>query len=213
MWSWLAACTHGVPSPIEERLASTDLPLTVDLGEHPHRILVLLSGDTGWTREHRDLASALSARGIGVVGWSSLTYFWTARTPASLGTDLARVVAALPPELPVAVGGFSFGADTLPFAPMPERVDRVVLLSPARHAIWQVDLLGNLLGFDPTPWVVPEAIRGLGRRTLCVTPAEDEAGGCPIGGVESRTLDGGHWLGGRWGTRLAPMIERFLDDP
>ncbi|MCA9488918.1 MAG: hypothetical protein KC621_03325 [Myxococcales bacterium] len=211
MWWWLAACGAGSPSPVEERLAATSLPLAVDLGASPHRVLLLLSGDTGWTREHRALATALAARGIGVVGWSSLSYFWTERTPEELGADLARVVDALPPELPVAVGGFSFGADTLPFAALPERVDRVVLLSPGPHASWRVDLLGNLLGFSPTRWVVPDAVRALSRPTLCIAPTEDPSTGCPADGVEVRRLPGGHWLGGRWGTELAPLIADFLD--
>jgi len=42
---------------------------------------IILSGDGGWVSIDRDLSTAFAQRGIPVVGWDSLKYFWTARTP------------------------------------------------------------------------------------------------------------------------------------
>src|ERR1700733_1304650 len=42
---------------------------------------IIMSGDGGWAGLDQDIAAALSARGIPVVGLDSLRYYWTARTP------------------------------------------------------------------------------------------------------------------------------------
>ena len=54
---------------------------------------VLLSGDGGWAGIDKEVARSLAERGIPVVGWDTLRYFWTARTPAGLARDLDRVLA------------------------------------------------------------------------------------------------------------------------
>ena len=54
---------------------------------------IVLSGDGGWADIDKSLAASLSAKGIPVVGWSSLTYYWTPRTPDRAAADLARIIA------------------------------------------------------------------------------------------------------------------------
>src|ERR1700733_6948809 len=53
---------------------------------------VLLSGDGGWAGIDKQVARSLAQRGIPVVGWDSLRYFWSPRTPAGLARDLDRTV-------------------------------------------------------------------------------------------------------------------------
>ena len=66
----------GVPSV-------ADLPL-VEVpakGQGGKTLAVIISGDGGWAGIDKDVAGALAAKGIPVVGWNSLQYFWTARKP------------------------------------------------------------------------------------------------------------------------------------
>ncbi len=58
-------------APLEE------LPLTVTEPKATVRGMVILwSGDTGWTGTMQAIADAFAERGYGVVGISSLRYFW-----------------------------------------------------------------------------------------------------------------------------------------
>src|SRR6185436_3764656 len=75
--------------------AVADLPLVEvpsrGQASDPH-FAVILSGDGGWAGLDREVAGVLAARGIPVVGWNTLDYFWHARTPDGGGRDLARVL-------------------------------------------------------------------------------------------------------------------------
>jgi type IV secretory pathway VirJ component len=82
-------------------------------------IAVMLSGDGGWAGLDKEVAAALSANGIRVVGLDSLRYFWTARTPEGLAADLGRIIDYYVSQLGkqrVLLVGYSQGADVLPFA-------------------------------------------------------------------------------------------------
>jgi type IV secretory pathway VirJ component len=99
---------------------------------------VLLSGDGGWAEIDKTLASGLAASGVPTVGWNSLSYYWSPRTPEGASTDLGRILTHYTkawdaPE--VLLIGYSFGADVLPFL--------VTRLSPdARAHVRNVTLLG-----------------------------------------------------------------------
>ncbi len=80
---------------------------------------VLLSGDGGWAGLDKEVAGALSERGIPVAGVDSLRYFWKVRTPAGLAADLDRIIryyAYQWKKKRVLLIGYSQGADVLPFA-------------------------------------------------------------------------------------------------
>ena len=53
---------------------------------------VVISGDGGWAGLDKEVAGALAAKGIPVVGVNSLQYFWTARTPDGIARDLERIL-------------------------------------------------------------------------------------------------------------------------
>jgi type IV secretory pathway VirJ component len=80
---------------------------------------LIISGDGGWAGIDKEVAAALSAKGIPVVGLDSLRYFWTPRTPEGLATDVDRILRyylkAMNKKRAVLVG-YSQGADVLPFA-------------------------------------------------------------------------------------------------
>ncbi len=80
---------------------------------------IIMSGDGGWAGLDQDVAAALSAKGIPVVGLDSLRYFWTARTPEGLAADTDRLIRYYAPHFGkqrVLLIGYSQGADVLPFA-------------------------------------------------------------------------------------------------
>src|ERR1700733_5181641 len=118
---------------------------------------VLLSGDGGWAGIDKNVARSLAERGIPVVGWDTLRYFWTARTPAGLARDLDRALAYYagswnrPHALLI---GYSQGADVLPFA-----VNR--LPKATRSMILTTSLLGlgrkAAFEFHLANWVGPAA--------------------------------------------------------
>ena len=79
------------PAPTAAPVA--DLPL-VELpaaGDSP-TMAVILSGDGGWAGLDKEVGGALVEKGVPVVGWNSLAYYWKARTPEEASADLARVL-------------------------------------------------------------------------------------------------------------------------
>jgi type IV secretory pathway VirJ component len=52
---------------------------------------VLLTGDGGWAGLDQELAERLAARGVPVVGFNSLKYFRTERTPEEAATAAAML--------------------------------------------------------------------------------------------------------------------------
>lgn len=108
------------------------------------RLVVLISGDGGWRDLDKGLAHELNKRGISVVGWNSLRYFWKKRTAAQIGADLDNVVRTYRQRWQaddVALVGYSFGADVLPFA-------YPLLSGEQRRSVRLVSLLGLAHGAD-----------------------------------------------------------------
>ena len=120
----------------------SDLPLIELPAAHPNGLMaIVISGDGGWRDLDKTIAQALQKDGVSVVGWDSLRYFWSEKPPAQTSHDLARVMQTYGARWHaqhVALVGYSFGADVMPFAynrlPQAQR-DKVSLMS--------------LLGFAP----------------------------------------------------------------
>ncbi|MBC8721026.1 virulence factor family protein [Paraburkholderia sp. 31.1] len=120
----------------------SDLPLIELPAAHPNGLMaIVISGDGGWRDLDKTIAQALQKDGVSVVGWDSLRYFWSEKPPAQTSRDLARVMQTYGERWHaqhIALIGYSFGADVLPFAynrlPQAQR-DKVSLIS--------------LLGFAP----------------------------------------------------------------
>jgi type IV secretory pathway VirJ component len=98
-------------------------------------LAIVLSGDGGWRDLDRTIAAKLQSDGVSVIGWDSLRYFWSHKTPAQIARDLGAVIDTYTARWgasKVALVGYSFGAGVLPFAYdrlPPEAKDRVVQLS------------------------------------------------------------------------------------
>jgi len=114
---WLPEALDDV-DPDDNGIA--DLPLVempVKNGSKDY-FAVIISGDGGWANIDKDIGNALNARGIDVVGWNSLQYFWNRRTPDTAAADLTRVMQYYRAQWHkprVLLIGYSLGADVLPF--------------------------------------------------------------------------------------------------
>jgi type IV secretory pathway VirJ component len=199
--------------------AVSDLPLIEVAAEGAARgeFAIILSGDGGWVSIDRDLSTAFSQRGIPVVGWDSLKYFWNARTPEGAGRDLDRVITHYSAEWKrdrVILVGYSQGADTLPF--MVNRLSpgaranvvHTVLLGPGQEAFFEFHIshwLGTPTGGLP---IRPEVESLRGASLACIYGEDDEHSLCrdlePADFSVIRVA-GGHHFGGDY-ENLARII-------
>jgi type IV secretory pathway VirJ component len=170
--------THDVPR------ASTPEIADLSLIEAPAKgapvgdtMAVLLSGDGGWADIDKALADGLSAAGIPVVGWSSLDYYWSPRSPAAAAADLARIVmhySAAWKRPRVIVVGYSFGADVASFlvnrlpSAAKAHVSRVALLGPSEHAAFEFHVASWLGGGSDLQYPTRPELQRLDVPTLCL---------------------------------------------
>lgn len=203
------------------RFDALGLPLEVSWPDGARAAMIFLSGDGGWADLDRTVAAGLSSRGIAVLGWNALRYFWSAKTPERLRADLERLVAAIPADVPVFAGGYSFGAEVLPVAlagapqqgPL-SRIRGLALLAPGAHATFEVsplDWIGAGGGSSGHP-VAGSLSRLGGLPVLCVESPGESDSGCPTAAsaaLERVEVPGGHHFGGAFDA-LAARIAAFV---
>ena len=212
--------THSALPPPPASLA--DLPLIeLPAAGNNDVFAVLLSGDGGWAGLDKDVASALAAQGISVVGLDSLRYFWTARTPDTLAADLDRVLryyTATWHKSHAVLIGYSQGADVLPFAvnrlPAASRsvVERTVMMGLGQNASFEFHFT-SWLGADSGLPILPEVQKLDAGSTLCLYGKDEGDSLCPkvpAGHVQAVQLAGGHHFGGAYDS-LARKITAGLD--
>ncbi len=202
-----------------------DLPIIeVEASGTGNTLAVLLSGDGGWAGLDKDVASALSEKGIPVVGVDSLRYFWTTRTPAGASSDIDRIVRyylAHWGKRNVILIGYSQGADVLPFivnrlpAATKRKVVLAALMGLGTEATFEFHL-GNWIsnGSDGLP-IRPEIDKFATLPALCIYGDEEDDSLCPQ--VHTSTfhvekLEGGHHFGGDY-DQLALLIMKYAHIP
>jgi type IV secretory pathway VirJ component len=201
-----------------------DLPLTIipaTVAGKSQSFAIMLSGDGGWSSIDGAVASGLAARGVPTVGWSSLTYFWNKKTPDQAASDLARTIehyAATWKRQKVALVGYSFGADPLPFmvnrlpAQTRAKVSSITLMGPSGQAEFQFqpgDWLNLSRNYLPTQ---PEIARLGSIPVLCVYGQDETDSLCPLIPKAHATplvLPGGHHFGGRFDEIAAAVAARL----
>ena len=168
------------------RRALADLPLVELPADKPGDLMaVIYSGDGGWRDIDKQIGEALAAAGVPVVGVDSLRYFWRERTPDEVGHDLAQIIDVYTARWKtprVALVGYSFGADILPFAynRLPaaarDRVALVSLLGVEPRAAFEFSVTGWLGGEPPAdaPAVLPEVLRIPPGKVQCFYGDEEE---------------------------------------
>ena len=145
-----------------------DLPLVELPAEQRGPLLaIILSGDGGWRDLDKTIGEKLQSDGVSVVGWDSLRYFWSRKSPERTARDLGAVIDTYVTRWgasKVALVGYSFGADVLPFA-------YNCLSSEARAHVVQLSLLGLATAADFEIRVAGWFGAGPGKDALPTEPA------------------------------------------
>lgn len=212
----LATATAAAPPALAE------LPLVEIPVDQPRGVMAIIySGDGGWRDIDKQLGETLAAAGVPVVGVDSLRYFWRARTPEEVGADLGRIIEAYATrwQTPrVALIGYSFGADILPFAynRLPaaarSRVVLVSLLGVEPRAAFEFSVTGWFGGEPPAdaPAVLPEVQRIPAAIVQCFYGDEEEDTLCrdpALAATQIVKTEGGHHFDGDY----EALARRILD--
>jgi type IV secretory pathway VirJ component len=212
------------PGEAPVRSVSSESDLGLPLEEVPavkgegDTLAVMLTGDGGWADIDKAIAAGLAERGVPVVGWSSLSYYWTARTPDRAAADLARIIehfGAAWKKPRVLLVGYSFGADVLPFLVnrlSPEvrsRIERVTLLGVSEEAAFEFHLSSWLSDKGDSRYPTAPEIEKLATPTTCVYGTEEEDSVClrvKSASVTKLPLPGGHHFGGNYNRLVEAAI-------
>jgi type IV secretory pathway VirJ component len=151
-------------------------------------MVVFLTGDGGFRKFETGLIAGLQSAGIPVLGWNSLAYYRTRRTPEEAAGLLNKALRQYPAEWQrrrVVLVGYSFGADVMPFLvnrldpAIRARLAGIALLSFGGDAAFQFhigDWFGKLVG--PTLPTVPELKRMPDLPLLCLYGEGDKEEAC-----------------------------------
>ncbi|HTH61888.1 MAG TPA: AcvB/VirJ family lysyl-phosphatidylglycerol hydrolase [Paraburkholderia sp.] len=202
----------------------SDLPLVELPAAHPTDMLaVVISGDGGWRDLDKTIAEALQKDGVAVIGWDSLRYFWNEKTPAQTSRDLARVLQAYGARWHakhIALIGYSFGADVMPFAynRLPEalraKVSYMSLLGFAPDADFQIRVTGwlGMPASDKALPVKPEVAKVPPSIVQCVYGATETDTLCPAlanTGIDVVRTSGDHHFDGNYNALASRIIANW----
>ena len=199
-----------------------DLPLIELPVERPSPLMaVIISGEGGWRDIDKSIADYFHSQGVPVVGIDSLHYFWNRKTPDRTAADVASVVDHYMAKWQagkVALIGYSFGADVMPFvydrlsATERAHVDTMVLLGLSKAADFEIHVqgwLGRPASGDALP-ILPEIERVPPGIIQCVYGREELDSTClalASTGAEIIDTPGGHHFGGDY----EQLAKRILD--
>jgi type IV secretory pathway VirJ component len=208
----LAATRPDTRSPALPAVLA-DLPLVVVpavANDASEWFAVFLTGDGGWVALDKEIAAELARHNIPIVGWDSLKYFWTKRTPDGAARDLDRVLryyARTWHRSHVLLIGYSQGADTMPFmvnrlpATTHELVGFTALLGISDNAVWEFHVaswLGTPSKGIPT---APELASWSGAPYFCLYGESDPDAACAAETGHDGTflkVPGGHHFNGSY---------------
>ncbi|HMI76592.1 MAG TPA: AcvB/VirJ family lysyl-phosphatidylglycerol hydrolase [Steroidobacteraceae bacterium] len=177
-----------VPAQPVASLPVASLPVASQLAVPSDVFAIIMSGDGGWAGLDQDIAAALSARGIPVVGLDSLRYYWTARTPEGVAADTDRMIRYYLPRFAkkrVLLIGYSQGADVLPFAVnrLPQaakaQVALTAILGMSEHALFEFHVSSWISDDNSGPATLPEVNRISGMPVLCIYGEDEDDSLCP----------------------------------
>lgn len=186
-------------------------------GRDADTMAILISGDGGWAGIDRDVATALSKRGVPVVGIDSLRYFWSVRTPASTAKDVERLMQfymARWKKNKVVLVGYSQGADVLPFVASRlsdkarASVSLVAMMGLGKKADFQFHLTNWVSASNDGLPIPPEVAKLSAGLAMCIYGSEETDSACPsldASHVKLLKLSGGHHFDGNY-ERLAGLI-------
>ena len=219
-----ALVTQHLATPSPETTSVSSLPLIELPVDHPSKLMaVFLSGDGGWRDLDKTIAETLRQQGLPVVGWDSLRYFWSKKTPEQTAADLATVLRFYKAKWQankVALIGYSFGAGVLPFAynrlpnDLRSQISLVALLGLDKRADFEISPSG-WMGTPPSDEalpVLPEIDRLPAALIQCVYGQDESDSVCPelaARGVENIRTVGGHHFDGDYASLAGILAKGF----
>ena len=184
---------------------------------------IFFSGDGGWRDIDKTIGERLQSLGVSVVGWDSVRYFWSKKTPDQTASDLSSVLLAYSAKWHadrVALIGFSFGADVIPSVynrlrqSLKERIPMLSLLSPEPAVDWEIRVAG-WLGAPPSAQATPlgPAIDKIPAKLIqCFYGKKDAGSYCPDlarHGAEVIEKDGKHHFDGNYDLIAHQILDGF----
>jgi type IV secretory pathway VirJ component len=215
------------PKPNDSLIAGLPLIEVPSQGQPKDCFAVLLTGDGGWAEIDKSIADALAADGVTVIGWNSLDYYWTRRTPEEASKALAAIITyyrtALQKDKAVLMG-YSLGADVLPFIvrrlpkELFDKTDLIVYLGLSDRVDFK---------FSPTAWlggkpspnalpVIPEIEKLKGKSMLYFYGKEESdkiVGRIDSSAVKIIELPGGHHFDGRFDLIARDILSAIAELP
>jgi type IV secretory pathway VirJ component len=209
--------TPRSPIPDTSDLSLIEVPAAAPSASD--EMAVLLTGDGGWAELDKSVASGLAAAGVPTVGWSSLRYFWSPKTPEQAAADLARLIVRYTSawnKRRVILIGYSFGAEVLPFlitrlpSDARQKIADVTLLGPGPTASFEFHVAEWLGGSKATAYRTVPEIEKLSMPVTCVQGEGETDSACSSlkgPNITTVTIGSGHHFGGEYG-RLVKTILR-----
>ena len=207
-------------NPVISGLPLIELPAS----PHGHLLAIIFTGDGGWRDLDKTIGEKLQSDGVSVVGWDSLRYFWSHKSPEQTARDLAAVIDTYDARWgtsKVALIGYSFGAGVLPFAYdrlSPEAKQPVVqlsLLGFENAADFEISLMG-WLGAPPTKYALPTepALASIDPAMIQCFYGKDESDSlCPALAAKHEVTvietAGGHHFDGDYDALAERILEGF----
>jgi type IV secretory pathway VirJ component len=216
-----AAAGSHAPSALEPKLDALGLPLEYRWADQPRANVIFVSGDGGWASLDDQLALYLSSHGVSVVGLSALRYFWSEKTPQQTGNDIHRLADVLESgNVPLFVGGYSFGAEVAPFAidQWPEadrkRLAGQLLVAPGETAQFEISPMNWVFRAKETERRVSDAVRKARVPTLCLAGQQEQPRdtACDDMGdaADYEKLPGSHHFNGKY-EDVGKLVLSFID--
>ena len=209
------------PPPAPASLANLPLYEVPAAAKPSDWMAVFYTGDGGWAELDREVSHRLAANGVGVVGISSLRYFWSLKPPEDAAADLARIIRNYSTtwhKKHFMLVGYSFGADVIPaiynHLPADERaeVGAIGLIGPSPRAQFEIKMVGWLGrngNGDPTlPQV--EMMRDL--PIVCIHGSDETDSLCPDltnKSAKNVAIGGGHHFGGDYDALSKALLARL----
>jgi type IV secretory pathway VirJ component len=200
-----------------------DLPL-VEVpaqGTSADRIAIILTGDGGWVGLDKAVAEQLAKRGIEVIGFSTLKFFWQTRKPDEAADAVTRIIGHYGTEHPLSdfvIVGYSFGAALSPVVvnrlppAAASRVKAQVLISPDPEAVFEIHV-GDWFGSTHHEGAIPitPEIDKTKVPVICVNGADEGTDAfCPTIAnkpiVKLLTLPGAHHYNGDYDKLGASIV-------
>lgn len=181
--------------------------------------ILYISGDGGMNDFSNSLTGSLSKYGYAVQVINARNYFWKKKTPEQAAADIGLMLNKLPASQPIALIGFSFGADVLPFiipklpAGLQSRLRTLVLIAPSASTDFEIHL-SEMLGLHPDhPYQLVNGLNGLSiPKTLAILDAADtefKPALIHLAGFSVIRLSGGHHFDGN-ADQLSAIIRENL---